>query len=129
MRRPAVARVRAPAPDPEGSATRDAAARQQPERSRDALLASPGDAACYDEGMGMSSTKAGSPAINVTPLIDVLLVLLIIFLVLMPMMIKQETVALPPTEEGVGPPEPPITLELKADLSVSIDTNPGIPAA
>lgn len=78
--------------------------------------------------MGMSS-RAGSPEINVTPLIDVLLVLLIIFLVLMPMMMKTETVALPPNEEGVGPPEPPIVLELKADLTVSIDTNPAIPSS
>jgi biopolymer transport protein ExbD len=48
--------------------------------------------------MGMSSGghKGGpSSEINVTPLIDVLLVLLIIFLVVMPIMMKMETLTIP----------------------------------
>ncbi len=48
--------------------------------------------------MGMSSggKKDGpSSEINVTPLIDVLLVLLIIFLVVMPIMMKMETLTIP----------------------------------
>lgn len=49
--------------------------------------------------MGMSSgggdKKAVSSEINVTPLIDVLLVLLIIFLVVMPIMMKMETLEVP----------------------------------
>ncbi len=48
--------------------------------------------------MGMSSGghKSGpSSEINVTPLIDVLLVLLIIFLVVMPIMMKMETLTIP----------------------------------
>jgi len=49
--------------------------------------------------MGMSSgsgdKKAVSSEINVTPLIDVLLVLLIIFLVVMPIMMKMETLNIP----------------------------------
>lgn len=48
--------------------------------------------------MGMSSggNKNGpSSEINVTPLIDVLLVLLIIFLVVMPIMMKMETLTIP----------------------------------
>jgi biopolymer transport protein ExbD len=49
--------------------------------------------------MGMSSgggdKKAVSSEINVTPLIDVLLVLLIIFLVVMPIMMKMETLEIP----------------------------------
>ena len=49
--------------------------------------------------MGMSSgsgdKKAVSSDINVTPLIDVLLVLLIIFLVVMPIMMKMETLNIP----------------------------------
>jgi biopolymer transport protein ExbD len=49
--------------------------------------------------MGMSSgggdKKNVSSDINVTPLIDVLLVLLIIFLVVMPIMMKMETLNIP----------------------------------
>src|SRR4029079_566388 len=49
--------------------------------------------------MGMSSgsgdKKAVQSEINVTPLIDVLLVLLIIFLVVMPIMVKMETLEVP----------------------------------
>ena len=49
--------------------------------------------------MGMSSGSADKNAvqseINVTPLIDVLLVLLIIFLVVMPIMMKMETLEIP----------------------------------
>lgn len=51
----------------------------------------------YRWGMGMSAGPTGSTRsdINVTPLIDVLLVLLIIFLVVMPVVIKMETVQVP----------------------------------
>ena len=50
--------------------------------------------------MGMSTGGSGdkksvSSEINVTPLIDVLLVLLIIFLVVMPIMMKMETLNIP----------------------------------
>jgi biopolymer transport protein ExbD len=74
--------------------------------------------------MGMST--GGSREINVTPLIDVLLVLLIIFLVMMPIMVRMETVALPPNTgdqmEGVT-----LALKLDADLSVTIDEGPQFP--
>jgi biopolymer transport protein ExbD len=78
--------------------------------------------------MGMSSGSS-TKSINVTPLIDILLVLLIIFLVLMPTMLRQETVALPQHEPDVGPPEPPITLVLHADLTVSVDGGAQVPVA
>ena len=48
--------------------------------------------------MGMSSggnKNSVQSEINVTPLIDVLLVLLIIFLVVMPIMMKMETLQVP----------------------------------
>jgi biopolymer transport protein ExbD len=74
--------------------------------------------------MGMSS--GGTREINVTPLIDVLLVLLIIFLVMMPIMVRMETVALPPqsddTSDGLT-----VELKLHADASVSIDNGPPLP--
>lgn len=71
-------------------------------------------------------TSGGSREINVTPLIDVLLVLLIIFLVMMPIMLSSETVELPPqsrqSSEAVS-----IALKLDADLSVALDDGPVFP--
>jgi biopolymer transport protein ExbD len=72
--------------------------------------------------MGMSA--AGSKEINVTPLIDVLLVLLIIFLVMMPIMVRFETVTLPPSRPEVQSTAIAVTLKLEADLSVSLDDGP-----
>lgn len=66
------------------------------------------------------SHSGGGPQINVTPLIDVLLVLLVIFLVIIPVMVKQETVALPPNEPG-DPTTPPIVIKLHADATATID--------
>jgi biopolymer transport protein ExbD len=76
--------------------------------------------------MGMAAGNS-TKSINVTPLIDILLVLLIIFLVLMPTMLRQETVALPPHDPDNGPPEPPIVLVLHADLTVSVDGGAQVP--
>ena len=76
--------------------------------------------------MGLST--AGSREINVTPLIDVLLVLLIIFLVAIPILLPTETVAIPPTVTDALPePPPPLTLRVDADLSVSFDDGPRFP--
>jgi biopolymer transport protein ExbD len=74
--------------------------------------------------MGMST--AGSPEINVTPLIDVLLVLLVIFILVMPIMLPQEPLALPPRSDESSA-EPPIALRLDADLSLSINDGPRFP--
>jgi biopolymer transport protein ExbD len=62
--------------------------------------------------------------INVTPLIDVLLVLLIIFLVIMPMMAKLVPVELPPKSEDAVPETPPLILKLQTDLSIAVDDGP-----
>jgi biopolymer transport protein ExbD len=74
----------------------------------------------------MGMTKAGSPEINATPLIDVLLVLLIIFIVLMPVMLTGERVELPPQSDN---PNGGMTVALKldADLSVTLDDEPAFP--
>jgi biopolymer transport protein ExbD len=72
-------------------------------------------------------TAAGSKEINVTPLIDVLLVLLIIFLVMMPIMLRVESVALPPDDQGVISEGVTVTLKLDADLSVGLDDGPMFP--
>ena len=75
--------------------------------------------------MGMSTgggKKGGvSSEINVTPLIDVLLVLLIIFLVVMPIMMKMETLQVPRKIEDNERPDPNasmLTITVKADLSL-----------
>ncbi|MBV8759810.1 MAG: biopolymer transporter ExbD [Deltaproteobacteria bacterium] len=68
--------------------------------------------------MGLSRN---GPEINVTPLIDVLLVLLVIFLVVLPAMLRMEQVEVP--REG-GPdvePLPSLTIKVHADLGVSIE--------
>ncbi len=74
----------------------------------------------------MAMSTAGSREINVTPLIDVLLVLLVIFLLIMPVMLKTEQVALPPRTNDISEVVP-LVLKLDADLSVSIDDGPRFP--
>jgi biopolymer transport protein ExbD len=74
----------------------------------------------------MGMTTAGSREINVTPLIDVLLVLLIIFLVMMPIMLRSETVELPPHSADVSEAVS-VSLKLEADLSVALDDGPVFP--
>lgn len=78
--------------------------------------------------MGMS-TGGGSPNavkndINVTPLIDVLLVLLIIFLVIIPIMMKMETLNVPrdlQTDEMPDPDASQLTIKVHADLSMTFN--------
>jgi biopolymer transport protein TolR len=74
--------------------------------------------------MGMSSGSGGGTSktvaseINVTPLIDVLLVLLIIFLVVMPIMMKMETLNVPrkldDQNEMPDPNASQLTIKVKA---------------
>jgi len=79
--------------------------------------------------MGMSSgggdKKAVSSDINVTPLIDVLLVLLIIFLVVMPIMMKMETLNVPrkldDRNEMPDPNASQLTIKVKNDMSVAFN--------
>lgn len=73
--------------------------------------------------MGMSSgsgdKKSVQSEINVTPLIDVLLVLLIIFLVVMPIMMKMETLEIPRKLEDNE------TVADQNALMLTITLNPG----
>ena len=74
-------------------------------------------------GMSTGGPKGGVQSeINVTPLIDVLLVLLIIFLVVMPIMMKMETLQIPrkiDTEQFEPDPNASmLTVYVKADLSL-----------
>jgi biopolymer transport protein TolR len=91
----------------------------------------------------MLKTKKSNPIsepavrgeINVTPLVDVCLVLLIIFMVVTPMLQKGVDVALPETVDPAKMPEgqKQITISIKSDGSVFVQqnwvTNENLPAA
>jgi biopolymer transport protein TolR len=80
--------------------------------------------------MGMSSgsgdKKSVQSEINVTPLIDVLLVLLIIFLVVMPIMMKMETLEIPRKIQDTEAPDPNatmLTVKVKASGDIVFTDN------
>ena len=57
--------------------------------------------------MDVGGNKKGAKGdINVTPLIDVVLVLLIIFMVLVPSMLKELTANVPKKDKSDTPPDP-----------------------
>jgi biopolymer transport protein ExbD len=64
--------------------------------------------------------------INMTPMIDVLLVLLVIFIIVQPMLQLSLDVQLPieSEEEATAPPLPPIVLEIAANGAYSLNTQP-----
>ncbi len=86
--------------------------------------------------MGMSVSTGGgrrrsaSPEMNVTPLVDVVLVLLIIFMVMTPMMAKQfwlnlpakpKVEATPPPEEEKGPGPVVVTVTQQGQIRINKD--------
>lgn len=79
----------------------------------------------FDVGAKKGSVR---PSMNVTPLVDVVLVLLIIFMVITPMMTKQFLVNVPEKEnpdEPLPPPSPdappPVVLKLRADGALTLN--------
>jgi len=84
-----------------------------------------------DLGAGGGAKQRVRPSMNVTPLVDVVLVLLIIFMVITPMMVKQFWLHVP-KKETVADPEPapddpdnvPIVLTVRADGSIWINKDP-----
>lgn len=74
--------------------------------------------------------KKGGADINVVPLIDIVLVLLIIFMVITPLIVKQMDLNLPDVEVDVTPPPPDeipkeqIVLVMAADLTTYVNKEP-----
>ncbi len=84
--------------------------------------------------MDVGSSKGGPKGdINITPLIDVVLVLLIIFMVLTPSMLKELTANVPRKAEVNTPPPPPgsepIVLEYTAKRELTLNSEPVAPEA
>ena len=83
--------------------------------------------------MDISSRAKGAKAdINVTPLIDVVLVLLIIFMVLVPSMLKELTANVPKKDRSDTPPDPtvvPIVVEYTGHRELSVNQDPVAPEA
>ncbi|PTA71463.1 MULTISPECIES: biopolymer transporter ExbD [unclassified Stenotrophomonas] len=76
--------------------------------------------------MAFSSAGRSGPLaeINVTPLVDVMLVLLIIFIVTAPIVARPIAVQLPQaTDRVVDRPEPPPPIELRLDASNQLSWN------
>ena len=74
-------------------------------------------------GMSVRSSSGGeegelSPVaeINVTPLVDVMLVLLIIFMVTMPVMMSQLPIMLPKVSQDVSDKKPPLKVQVSFDI-------------
>ncbi len=78
--------------------------------------------------VGGGKQRGAKADINVTPLIDVVLVLLIIFMVLVPSMLKHMTANVPrKAPPDAPPPDPsntPIVVEYTAKREITVNTEP-----
>lgn len=77
---------------------------------------------------GPSKTKV-KPAMNITPLVDIVLVLLIIFMTVAPSLIKQFWIQLPKNDDKKAQAAPddknkPVVLKVKKDGSLELSGNP-----
>jgi biopolymer transport protein TolR len=81
--------------------------------------------------MGTGGDRGGvAPTMNVTPLVDVVLVLLILFMVLTPMMNKKFWIHTPKQEKKEvdqpqeANPTPPLVLRVMADKAIMVNSTP-----
>lgn len=80
---------------------------------------------------GSNKKKGVTPEMNVTPLVDVVLVLLIIFMVITPLLSKNFWVHTPKQEkeeiekpELADDPNPPLVLRVAADKAITVNGTP-----
>lgn len=78
--------------------------------------------------VGSNSGKSVTPTMNVTPLVDVVLVLLIIFMVITPLLTKRFWIHTPKQEKQevkqqdlAQDPSPPLVLHVAADRTISVN--------
>ena len=68
------------------------------------------------------SRRSALSEINVTPLVDVMLVLLIVFMISAPLLTAGVPLELPRTEAGaIREPEAPLTISVRADGAIFVD--------
>ena len=72
--------------------------------------------------MRVTSATSLQSDINVTPLVDVCLVLLIIFMVVTPILVNGIPVQLPQTATGDNLPKQPIQITVNADQTIFLDS-------
>jgi biopolymer transport protein ExbD/biopolymer transport protein TolR len=79
--------------------------------------------------VGAGSSKGPVPVMNVTPLVDVVLVLLIIFMVMTPLLNKQFWIHVPKQEkqeverhELAQDPDPPLVLRVATDRTITVNS-------
>ena len=81
----------------------------------------------HGAGGGKTGRRTPQADINVTPLVDIVLVLLIIFMVMTPVMLKEIVAKVPQkqTEVTAQPPgENPIVVQLAADDTLTVNDEP-----
>jgi biopolymer transport protein TolR len=91
------------------------------------MLASGGDKGAGSIYRGLRSRRGGDAMlgeINVTPLVDVVLVLLLVFMVTAPMMSRGIDVSLPTADQPQIPQEDRITVSLNAEGRVYVGDQP-----
>jgi len=74
---------------------------------------------------GRRGRQALNAEINVTPFVDVMLVLLIVFMITAPLLVRGEDVSLPKTKSGpiqTNPDDTPLAISIKSNGDVFIQT-------